>query len=735
MLDEKTKKFCIALICVFLSLFFALVCAFSMIYNQQNNGAQSSISKNCKVIIQDNECFNTLSNTKVIKRGEDASFSLTFKNGYTFNGVNYKDYDYEVTTPNANGERTVNLTFKNVKYSVGIEVDVKEINKLYQVSVNNSRDFYCEEMEKTVEEGGDVIFKIHFEEDIVFDGCNYQNYEYSAEEDYGILTLKNVNSSLRLNILTKLDTSNIPILPSIPKGAAGITYMLNGGKMIDGSDDTYYHYIRSIDLYPRFNVENSAFKIERDGYVQTGWNTEEDGSGTHISFGSRVTVVENESIILYAEWSKCNPEQDFEYVLVDREDIVNMYTDTPNSKTPQEMATESDSEDKIAVITKYKGSSTVKVTIPETLGGYEVLGIGAYAFNNCQEIKEVVLNKNINFLQDYAFDLCNNIKTLYVFDNISRLGLFYPFGKAPSVETLYINAIEPPTYGGTENGQFANKLEMLINYDSDQPKMVFYGGCSIFYALDSLNIERTFNDKYKVFNMGVIGGVCSMYQLELIYNYINEGDVFVHVPELASEYQLLGRPQLDSRVFITIENNFDLLSTINLKEYEEVFYSFNNFIVGKQKLLDTGEYDNATYVEILPDVNSYGDLTYYRRGFYNNEGSVYKYLEIDTFEKYKCADGMIKYYNAFAEKGADLYFMFSPMNNEGLEEGAGEYLVDYIFDVFESNNIPITPTMENLDAVKLPSRYFYDTNYHLSTEGVAVYTDIVIEYLRNFISA
>ena len=107
----------------------------------------------------------------------------------------------------------------------------------------------------------------------------------------------------------------------------------------------------------------------------------------YLSLGSRFTVVEGDTVLLYAEWSECNPEQDFEYVLVDREDIVSMYTDTPSSKTPQDAAAESDSEDKIAVITKYKGSSTSKVTIPEKLGGYEVLGIGAYAFEECQEIK------------------------------------------------------------------------------------------------------------------------------------------------------------------------------------------------------------------------------------------------------------------------------------------------------------------------------------------------------------
>ena len=70
----------------------------------------------------------------------------------------------------------------------------------------------------------------------------------------------------------------------------------------------------------------------------------------------------------------------------------------------------------------YKGSSsaaissstTGEITIPSTLGGYAVTGIGAYAFYNCSSIVSIKIPDTVTSIGKSAFYYCRSLQTINI---------------------------------------------------------------------------------------------------------------------------------------------------------------------------------------------------------------------------------------------------------------------------------------------------------------------------------
>ena len=107
-----------------------------------------------------------------------------------------------------------------------------------------------------------------------------------------------------------------------------------------------------------------------DGRVAIGWNTQPDGSGTHVGFGSRPERTA-EPLELYLETVPASPEECFSW----RE------------------------ENGGAVITRC--DLTEDVTVPETLNGLPVTGIAAGAFGRVTGT--LVLPSSLTFIEEGAF--------------------------------------------------------------------------------------------------------------------------------------------------------------------------------------------------------------------------------------------------------------------------------------------------------------------------------------------
>lgn len=667
-MKEKTLKLYWSLFCVILAVFMTMVAVYVAFPTKANDSDRIAPVMDCKIVLSQGDKFEAESYIMTVKRGEDATFALTFDEGYIFNGCDYENYEL------LSGENSSFLMLKNVLYPTSVEVYTKEIPPM------------IDEPDKPVKPDEPI----------------------------------------------EPDKPVVPELPVVPANAAAVIYHLNGGTMYENNDVSWYSITYSIGIYPRINADRAAEKIGREGYVLIGWNTEADGSGTHIGLGSRLSVFEGETMQLYAQWSQWSDVDYFEYVLVDTEDISCLYLGAETKKTLEQLVAESDSKNRSAMITLYTGMDEEKVTIPEILDGYSVAGINKRSFSNNEVITTVILPKSIKWIDGAAFSRCDNLVEVFIYDNLESCE-DASFGYARTVSTLHINAINPPTYSDSEISQFANKMEMLINNTENKSKLIFFGGCSILYGLDCAQIDESFEDKYSVFNMGVIGGTCAIFQLDMIYQYVNQDDILVHIPELSSMMQLFCDVSFDSRAFSNLESNYDLLARLDIRNYDNVFGSFNDYLVAKQMLLSIGDYTDAEYIQKLEYINEYGDIITEREGGFDNEGESYQFLTQEVFEESNAAAKMKEYYDMFMQKGLDIYFGYAPINSDGLDLTAGTAFCEFIENSIYDNDIPAKVIMQLSDVI-MDRGSFYDENYHLSSMGAQEYTNFLINRLFKYIN-
>ena len=104
------------------------------------------------------------------------------------------------------------------------------------------------------------------------------------------------------------------------------------------------------------------------------------------------------------------------------------HEEVPKENTVQVQSTDTYTEgdytytvaDGVATITKYTGSA-MTLTIPETLGGYAVQGIGYEAFDSYKSLQEIIIPDSITKIDRYAFDDCSNLSKVVLSKNLETL--------------------------------------------------------------------------------------------------------------------------------------------------------------------------------------------------------------------------------------------------------------------------------------------------------------------------
>ena len=557
----------------------------------------------------------------------------------------------------------------------------KAVEQVYITVLHN--DAVVSESFVTADRRGDVELELTLAEGYGFDGCNYLgDYSVSGYTGNVVLRLQDVKYDVRLEIETgQLEDA--------------IYYHLNGGSFCDPQMEGD-SYVRFADLshHLRANTDIATGTIYRDGYTQTGWNTQPDGSGQQIGLGSRVTAGEG-TLHLYAQWVAWTDGAWFSYA--------------PDSVT-------ADPDD--IVLTGYLGDPEItRLVIPAQIDGYTVSGIGEN-FAQGLALTELILPNTIMYVQRGAF-VDTGIEAIWFFDNLEEI---YDKSFSSGIRTVHINAVLAPRYStDCDHAQFAENMDRLI-LNAEQKKLVFFAGCSMSYGLRSDLVEEAFGGEYTVFNMGVIGGTNASFQFDCITAYLSEGDILIHAPEEMSEYQLLHNTRSEVRIFYCVESNYDLLALADLSNTELLFNNYTEYTRGR--LQAEAVY---TYEDYNPNYNLYGDYIVPRP----NSG------EDAAFDIVACylpdcvnADSVARLnekYDRIAEKGATVFFSFAPINRNAVPE---EEQAVKSWEQFE-NNVRNGLKAEHrviseVEDYMMAGQYFFDTDYHLTDEGAVIRTEMLI---------
>lgn len=514
---------------------------------------------------------------------------------------------------------------------------------------------------------------------------NYDDYSISAKTseslsyDYYTLTLHRI----RYSTIIRLNT------------APSFTTTYHWGK--NHSQNTTI-IEESPHLY--FNTLPYDESYEKKDFVAIGWNTEPDGSGMHVGFGSRINHRELQHLDLYLEELPCTSADSFTYFSSNGE----------------------------ITITGYHGSGDL--IIPSYIDGLPVTTIATNAFQN-MSVSRIVFPATLKTVSDNAF--ANVIShDFYFFDNIYTLpeNAFASY----AISNLHINAVLAPVYSGSYFDTFADKADYLSSV-KDEKKIVLFCGSSARFGYDSSLIESTFPD-YKVVNMGVYAYSNMLPQAKLLLHFMKDGDILLSSPELdAIEEQFCCKTSLDKETFCLFEANYDLLAMLDCTEFTQIFEAFTQYNQERQHMRSRSYLDSASYYNedgVLQNsftYNRWGDYILHREN--NITGKTFGIKRAYYNVKYisqTALDSLNAVYDEFAQHGVTVCFTYSPRSKISIsDDSTAESILE--LENFFKTHLHATVISSIYDSLMDPL-YFYGTDNHLSSEGVQIHTTSVIKDLQ-----
>ena len=450
----------------------------------------------------------------------------------------------------------------------------------------------------------------------------------------------------------------------------------------------------------RVNTAIQGELFNNPGHTLTGWNTAPDGSGQAVGLGSRTEPGSR----LYAQWAAQNDAAEFTF--------------TVNNGT--------------ATVTGWQGSGE-RLVLPDTLGGAPVVEIAAGAFTNAA-CREIILPDTLRRIEPGAFTGCA-VESLTLFDNLQIVS-DYAFEDCTALRTLHINAATAPVYSGSYYATFADKYDRLLSLSKTR-KLVLFSGSSARFGYDSAALDQAL-PSYAVVNMGVFAYTNALPQLELIRSQLQEGDLLLLSPEFdAAKRQFCTTNAFDDDFFCMVEENYDLLALIDLRQYSGVFSALGSYLqtrtgmAARSYAISPAELDEDGNAVDTPSYNAYGDYILYRPDA-GEDTPIYGLpvdYTVDAFPQAYYIDPANAEIARFTADGVRVYLTYSPRNSQAVSEASTPEAIAALDAYFRENlNAAIlTPLQDSL----LPGRYFYGTDNHLSTNGVALRTAQVITALKD----
>ncbi len=492
--------------------------------------------------------------------------------------------------------------------------------------------------------------------------------------------------------------------PSAPPAVSGpsIRYEGNGGTLKSWAGNAVSLPMDGAHL--RVNTAQGTRYFQRTGYILTGWNTADDGSGTSIGLGSRTE--RREGLTLYAQWAQSAPAEDFSLEIRRNQ----------------------------AWITGYSGAAP-RCVIPEELDGLPVRGICAGAFRD-GAFEALVLPPTLYTVEAGAFQNCA-IRELVLFDSLRDIS-GESFQSCRDPETLRVNAAVSPAYSGSYFDTFSDKYDWLLSLRG-QKKLVLFSGSSGRYGYDSPALAAAFPGCVPA-NMGVYAYTNALPQLELVRGLMEEGDVLLSAPEFdAAEEQFCASNRLDPSFWAMMESNYDAAALLDLRKYSGVFDSLGEYLAVRRGMAgrsygeSPANYDDDGNRYAFSTYNRYGDLVLPRPNGERDvclRHNIADYTAENITPEYTQA--LNRVYRTFLERGISVYFTYTPRNRSSLTEGSTpaarralhEYLAEHL----------CVPVVSDIEDSLYSGVYFYLIDSHLSSEGAHIRTRQVIDSLRPYLN-
>lgn len=300
--------------------------------------------------------------------------------------------------------------------------------------------------------------------------------------------------------------------------------------------------------------------------------------------------------------------------------------------------------------------------------------------------------------------------------NIIFIGKLFLF---LAIFIAYLNVVSPQYLRGF-NASLIDKVARLESIN--EPKIVLLGNSNVVFGFDSKMIEDALG--MPVVNMGLHGGNGNPFHEEMSKYNITPGDIYVLCHTAYSDDDGIVEPMT---AWATIENHFHLWKLLRLKDVRLMADAFPVYIKKCFNLYASGEgnrdYDN---VYSRSAINEYGDVGIELKDTeYTFDLVVYPDPVYDT--TIERINELNKY---ITDRGATLVVGGYPTGNGGLTSDS-QRLVDLQEELKEKLDCMV---ISNYTDYMFDYLYYFNTGYHLNTEGAKLRTAQLIADLSRWMS-
>ena len=275
-----------------------------------------------------------------------------------------------------------------------------------------------------------------------------------------------------------------------------------------------------------------------------------------------------------------------------------------------------------------------------------------------------------------------------------------------------------PQYEGSYNAALVDKVERLQSIEG--PKIVLLGNSNLAFGIDSKMIEDAFG--MPVVNMGLHGGLGNRFHENMAKYNVCEGDIYIVCHTVYSDDDTVGDATL---AWTAIEDHWELWKLLDWKDVKPMMQAFPTYLKKSIDLysLGNGNEDNGGFYS-RSAFNEYGDVELTRNSTeYTFETEIWPAAVNETAtERLNELESFLK------ERGAVLLVAGYPI-------AKGELTVDT--DIFRQAQEILEkelecPMISDYTDYFLAYNYFYDTNFHLTTEGTKLRTEQLIKDIRDW---
>lgn len=287
----------------------------------------------------------------------------------------------------------------------------------------------------------------------------------------------------------------------------------------------------------------------------------------------------------------------------------------------------------------------------------------------------------------------------------------------------------PAQFGETYSGELSYMDRRLRQ--TEGKKIVLIGNSALAFGLRSDLLASEFSG-YSVVNFGLYGAIGTKTMLDLSRSAIREGDIVIVAPERNAQAQSLYFSA--SETWPAMDGAFSMLGRLKKENIGAMAGNYFGFLSRKFGYLTggAGPAVSGVYQQSAFDDGNGREVGYmtYRRDCNRMAGGYDANNPIDFSEELQ--QDFLDYlneYNSFVKKrGAALYYGFTPCNRSGLKAGTDRECLDAYCDRLRA--ALDFPVLGDPNAYVLDQEWFYDTNFHVNSAGMYVFTDRVAEDLK-----